>query len=323
MFMPNGNHKACTAGMPKNHWMSTEGSGKMKIFTIGIKNGSFEMDKFIEGKIEDSKIFGICVEHKKSGDLLYIHCSNNKEQENDFTECHESADMRIKAHLADFVSETILHHIQVEMMEKIIQDEYFYFDKPDRNRIMQGAVSSIRKYKCGEGRLQDLKSTWHSRIHERVLEHFETNSDLFIEGFIRFRLKDLVKEVQHAIDRSVRELLIEKEYNDFIKLLRYFVEIQQPKLNEVHVFPVEDRKYTLMDDRLTIINNEFLEDMAKEMSNIEIDNDDLLISSLITIAPNKITIHDYEKIKNIELLNTINKVFRGKVTMSRDGMPPT
>lgn len=294
----------------------------MKVFTIGIKNGSPDMDRFIEEKIMDSMTNGIYVEQKKSGDLLYLHCSKSKEQENYLRDCNEPADMRIKEHLADFVSETIFHHIQVEMMEKIIQDEYFYFDIADRKRIMQGAISTMWKYKVGENRLQDLRPTWHSRINERVLEHFMTNSDLFIEGFIRFRLKDLVKEVQHAIDRSVRELLIEKEYNDFIKLLRYFVEIQQPKLDEVHVFPVEDRKYTLMDDRLTVINNEFLEDMAKEMSNIEIDNDDLLISSLITIAPNKITIHDYEKIKNLELLNTINKVFRGKVTMSRDGMPP-
>jgi putative sporulation protein YtxC len=295
----------------------------MKEFTIGIKNGSLDMDNFIDERIVDARANGIYVEQKKSGDLVYIHCSNTKKTGNELTEGHEAVDRRIKSHLADFASEIIIHHIHVEMMEKIIQDEYFYFDKTDRKKIMQGAISVLWKCRGGEGRLQDIRLTWHNRIRERVLEHFETNTDLLIEGFVRFRLKDLLKEVQHAIDRSVRELLIEKEYNDFIKLLRYFVEIQQPKLEEVHVFPLEDKKYTLMDDRLSVIDNEFLEDMAKEMSNIEIDQDDLLISSLITIAPNRITIHDYEKIKNIELLNTINKVFRGKVTMSRDGMPPT
>ena len=56
-----------------------------------------------------------------------------------------------------------------------------------------------------------------------------------MEGFIRFRLKDYIEELKYIIDGSVDELLIDREYNEFIKLLRYFVEIQEPKVEEVHV----------------------------------------------------------------------------------------
>jgi putative sporulation protein YtxC len=154
------------------------------------------------------------------------------------------------------------------------------------------------------------------------MEHLESNDELVLEGFIRFRMKDFTRELEEAVDRAVDDLLIEKEYTEFIKLLRYFVEIQEPKVEEVHVLLGEDKKYTLLDSSLHVINNDILEDLAKEITDKEISHDDLLISSLITIAPRKITIHQFDKIKNTELLNTISNVFSGKVTMSKESVLP-
>jgi putative sporulation protein YtxC len=93
-------------------------------------------------------------------------------------------------------------------------------------------------------------------------------------------------------------------------------------VEEVHVMMGEDEKYTLLDSSLRVINNDLLEDLAREITDKEISHDDLLISSLITIAPKKIIIHQYDRIRNKELLNTINNVFNGKVIMSREGILP-
>jgi putative sporulation protein YtxC len=93
-------------------------------------------------------------------------------------------------------------------------------------------------------------------------------------------------------------------------------------VEEVHVVMGENNKYILLDSRLRIINNDLLEDLAKEISHKEISHDDLLISSLITIAPKKIIIHESDRIRNKELLNTINNVFSGKVTLSQEGILP-
>ena len=93
-------------------------------------------------------------------------------------------------------------------------------------------------------------------------------------------------------------------------------------MDEVHVQLGEDKKYILLDSSLHVINNDMLEDLAREISDKEISHDDLLISSLITIAPRKITIHQCDRIKNIELLNTISNVFCGKVTMSKMSVLP-
>ena len=216
--------------------------------------------------------------------------------------------------IADVLTDLILDDLQQAMIQRIIHDEFFYFEKEEMKYICQEVLATVRGEKNRVSRLSSLKNSWHGRIRERIIEHLDTNSEIIIEGFIRFRLKDFTKELVQGISSIADEILIEREYNEFIKLLRYFVEIQEPKINEVHVIVEDDRKYVLLDDSYRVINNDVLKELAKEISDKEISYDDLLISSLITIAPSKITIHDSEKIKNTELLNTINKVFGGKVS---------
>lgn len=56
-----------------------------------------------------------------------------------------------------------------------------------------------------------------------------------LEGFVRFRLKDIIDEIEMAIEMSVDDFIIQKEYNEFIDLLRYFVELQEPRIDLVNV----------------------------------------------------------------------------------------
>jgi putative sporulation protein YtxC len=74
-----------------------------------------------------------------------------------------------------------------------------------------------------------------------------------------------------------------------------------------------DGKYYIYDHNNRLISDEYLEELANEMTDKEIGYDDLLISSLITLAPNRIIIHPSHNITKKEIINTIEKVFSGKV----------
>ena len=290
----------------------------MQLFSIGVEERDMNIKEALVRKVQIRKPDGLDIEEKKAGNLLFLNYISNCDYDGDTIR-----QIREKLHqyIADTVSEIILEDLQSHMVEKIIQDEYFYFGREERNKILRDAMA-IMWGGNPTVRSEVIRSRWRSRVWKRVMEHLESNDELVLEGFIRFRLKDFKQELEEAVDRAVDDLLIEKEYSEFIKLLRYFVEIQEPKVDEVHVLMGEDKKYTLLDSNLQIINNDILEDLAKEISDKEISYDDLLISSLITIAPRKITIHQYDRIQNKELLNTINNVFSGKVTMSQEGILP-
>ncbi|NLX69421.1 MAG: putative sporulation protein YtxC [Clostridiales bacterium] len=288
-----------------------EGSDIMRFFSIGIEENNLGLKKSILRKIDETKPEGFIIEEKQAGNLLFInYILLNPYNSGPWNLVRE----KLQQNIADIITDFILNDMQLPMIERIVRDEFFYFEKEDMKHICREVLATVLGKKDGDSRLSSLKENWRARIRERIIEHLDTNSELIIDGFIRFRLKDFTKDLTQGISGIAEELLIEKEYNEFIKLLRYFVEIQEPKVNEVHVVVEDDRKYVLLDDSYRVINNDVLKELAKEISDKEISYDDLLISSLITIAPSKITIHDCEKIKNTELLNTINKVFRGKVS---------
>lgn len=296
-----------------------EGSGNMQLFSIGINNKDVELKKLIYDKFHIAEMEDLYIEEEEAGNLLFVQY-NVKSPYN--SEKILKVRDRVKKYISDILSDIILEDMQSKMVQKIIQEEYFYFEKKEQDRILRDALAIMWGGKKPIIDAETIRRRWKDKVSNRIMDHLQVNNDIILEGFIRFRLKDFIRELEDAVDRAVDDLLIEKEYNEFIKLLQYFVEIQEPKIEEVHVFQNEDKKYTLLDSSLRVINNDILEELAKEISDSEISHDDLLISSLITIAPSKITIHECDKIKNTELLNTIKNVFNGKVVMSEDRITP-
>jgi putative sporulation protein YtxC len=107
----------------------------------------------------------------------------------------------------------------------------------------------------------------------------------------------------------------EREYNEFIRLLRYFVEIQECKIETVHLFQSQDGKYLLYDKNNNHISSEYFDELKSDILDDTINYDDLLISTLITISPQNIVIHEIESFKNKELIQTIINVFTDRITI--------
>jgi len=124
-----------------------------------------------------------------------------------------------------------------------------------------------------------------------------------------------MNELNETVGRALEIFVAEKEYNEFIKLLRYFVEIQECKIDTVHLLQSGDGRYLLYDDKKNSISSEYFDELRSEILDDTINYDDLLISTLITISPNRILIHDIEEFKNKELVQTISNVFAERITL--------
>src|SRR5699024_9866942 len=122
------------------------------------------------------------------------------------------------------------------------------------------------------------------------VSYMEENNELIINGFTRFRLKYYIEDLEEAIDAGAEDYLMEREYNEFIGLLQYFVDVQEPKIETLHILIDHEHNYLLLNNNYQHIQNNYLEELASEFLDGEIKYEDLLISSLITIAPTKIYI---------------------------------
>lgn len=208
-------------------------------------------------------------------------------------------------------AETLEDHISADLQEPLLQaiirQNYYYFSKQEREKVL---------YFC---KMKDSATSKVTRqqIREKLTEYLQSARHINIEGFIHFRLQFYLAELRKTVESAVDDYLIEKEYQEFIKLLKYFVEIQEPKVLEAHVligpdgcFQIRDGKQQLVEQDYDQMNAAYLQD--------RVDSEDMLVSALVTAAPGKVVIHRQVNLQYPKVTGTLKKIFDGKVTVCKN-----
>ncbi|HHX18385.1 MAG TPA: putative sporulation protein YtxC [Clostridium sp.] len=220
----------------------------------------------------------------------------------------------IKAGISSALADYIIKEYEEKLIYRIINNNYCYFNSVEKRKIFKTAVCAIKN-----NEKNFLNSLFQIRrrniIIRKLLDYYQGANNLILEGFVNFRLKEYMKDLEEIVDKAVDDFLMEREYKEFIRLLRYFVDIQEPKFNAIHVVVGYDDKYILLNENKREITNECIQEFMNDIANEEINYDDLLVSSLITMAPRKIMIHGAENFRNKELLETIKNVFWEKASI--------
>lgn len=214
--------------------------------------------------------------------------------------------LEFKNLLANTVADIIVEDWVHILMKRIIRDHYYYFNEEEKKNIKSKALELLKS-----DQLKFRPVTKKDEIAQRVLDYLEKNKELVVEGFVNFRLKDFMMDIEDVVDSAVDDFLMEKEYLEFIRLLKYFVEIQEPKVNEVHIIFIKDGTFKLVDKDGKEIENEYLDGFSLELMNNSINYEDLLISALITLAPRLVVIHKTRS-GSKDTVKTIENVFGKK-----------
>ncbi|MHB8916637.1 MAG: sporulation protein YtxC, partial [Desulfocucumaceae bacterium] len=156
-------------------------------------------------------------------------------------------DMSLLRHyIADVLSDLIMCKWQKSMLVDIIRENYYYFGEEDRRLIFQNALHYLEDFDV-EDQNSILRMRKKRLILSRLKEFLCTCNQIVIEGFIRFRLKEYIKELQEAADKAVDDFLMDREYKEFIQLLRYFVDIQDSRTDMVNVVMKANGVFRLYD----------------------------------------------------------------------------
>jgi len=219
----------------------------------------------------------------------------------------------IKAGLSSILAGVIMSHFEEKLLSRIINSSYCYFSPRERNEIL-GIALRLIKAADDQGPQSSSPLASRKEIIERNIEKYlETSKEVLLEGFVNFRIKEYLRELEEIADMAVDEFLVQREYLEFIRLLRYFVDIQEPKLELIHIIIGFNNKYIILNNDGKEVTNQCIREFAVEKTIEEINQEDLLISSLITLAPLRIYLHITGQVKNKEIIETIKSVFWGKV----------
>lgn len=199
------------------------------------------------------------------------------------------------------MAQWIRQKYESRILRQIIMSNYGYFSKQEQAKIFRTVLDNRKKEK---NNLSEIKM-----IQERVSEYLQTSNKIYLDGFVRFRLREYWSELENEVEEVVDEFLLQREYNEFIDLLKFFVEIQTPRVEFLHVFSKEDGQYRFLDQDKKNITQECLSEFIADLHSEEITYGDMLISVLIMLAPQKIYWHNSEIETNKELLQTAQMIF--------------
>lgn len=153
----------------------------------------------------------------------------------------------------------------------------------------------------------------HDRDREElaveVLHGFLMESDIVVlDGVKDFLVPEIRQEFEDALDRAADEFALDREYREFIGVLRQYVAGAKVRLNTVHVLGAGNR-FRLEDERGRRIGDDILAGYA----NAKDDGypDDALVHALVTLAPRQVVCH--QGLVDRETIETLGAVFDGRV----------
>lgn len=283
----------------------------MQLLTIGLSGPVDEVRVRLQQDFATLSLegFQVAVNEEIKGHLTFFGC-HVTEGELSFRN-YERIKAMIKNYIAKMIADVIVYKWEQDIVRKIINNTYYYFTEDERNIVHDNAfrILNAEELPMGTG----YPSGRRNHILIKVCDYLEEHQEIVLDGFINFRLKEYRMELMDAVDKAVDDFMMEREYKEFIRLLRYFVDVQEPRVEEVHVIVQANGLFRILDSCGKTINNQYLEGFVVENAEIELNYDDLLISALITIAPQSVTLHGPNVKQSSEVIDTIHSVFDGRV----------
>lgn len=218
-------------------------------------------------------------------------------------------DMPKKKHyntLCSEISDLIISLIKERDLKEYIWKNYNNISESDKKSVYMEAINIFDK------KGEFIKETIYSKVNEFIME----SDNLNLEGFLKFRMKDFIGYISILSDIALEEHLIKRDKKEFLDSLKYFIDIQESKMELLRITIIKDGKFILSDkngNEVENINNEEIMNLAMQEN---LNNEDILISAIMTLCPKKIEIIDNSQSKKSQdIIEIVNLLFEGKVTV--------
>ncbi|WP_051343542.1 sporulation protein YtxC [Alicyclobacillus herbarius] len=125
-----------------------------------------------------------------------------------------------------------------------------------------------------------------------ALEELVPEEMLNIEGLVRFRGRSYLMWLHGVLEELVEQVLTDQEYEEFVAMLRYVLDVQPLSEQRLHVFCTDERVW-ICDDSGELVRDREVS-LAAELAcpGEDVNAEDLAMSILITRSPQEIVIHD-------------------------------
>ena len=202
--------------------------------------------------------------------------------------------------IANIITEAIIEFYQNKILKRIINVNYFYFDELERKIILENCIEFTKQEE------EEIKETVFVGVKNYILEH----RNIVLEGVANFRINEYIKILDNIVDMAVNKYIIEKEYREFINLLKVYVNSTESKTEILHLIYTNGESILLDKDK-NIIQVDYNLNNAKYLSDITFSSNDIALNTLLSLLPKKIEVHIINT--EDEFINTLKLIFENRV----------
>jgi putative sporulation protein YtxC len=285
--------------------LETERSGHMELFTVSIASESDagKLIAVLDKQLSPSYKPDLELHMTAYARQTLISCVVKG------TESDRSDSDGLLTIAASAISEYIIQEKESSWIERLIRHEFDYYNQEDIRSILKYCLQVLHDSED----IGEEEGQWSHRkekIAEEIKDYLTAHRSMHFDGFARFRLHEYMEDLREVVEYAVDEYIMDKQYQEFISLLKYFVYVQEAKIPMAHLVHKGNYNFVLLDEQLQPIETKQMEGFVLEMVEQDLNYEDMIVSTLITVSPAKIRIHSQES--DMQVIKTIRQIFEGR-----------
>lgn len=205
--------------------------------------------------------------------------------------------------LSNALADVIIKFYEKNILKKIINENYFYFFDFERNDILNTCIDNLCEFDFNER---------FDKVYSQCFSYISDSKSMVLDGFVRFRLYDYTEILDEIVDYSINKYLIQREYLEFIRLLKDYINCSESNCSKIHLIYSENNAMLLNEENIIIPIEHNLSN-AKFLSDISFSKNDYCLNTLLTILPKEIVIHLLSP--EDEFIETVKSIFADRVSI--------
>ena len=209
------------------------------------------------------------------------------------------------------ITNVVLRFYEDRLFSHMLDFNYFYFTSPEKKEILKQCHLFLEDN-------QNLENTVRKEhIYLSTLNYITEHKSMILDGFVTFRLKNYMKILDYIVDTSVNHFLIEKEYHDFIELLKMYIHSKAREESDYELVHLVYRngESILLDEEKNQIPMDHISNV-KFLSDITFSSNDYALNTLLTLLPKKIIIHEIDE--EDEFITTLKLIFDSRIHICKN-----
>lgn len=262
--------------------------------SLCIKTNNTNTLEYLLNELDAINISNICFTTKKFKHYKNVIIHYNGNNTNEFLK-----------EISSILSLLVIDEFENDLLNRILMQNYFYFDTIERNKILDI---------CFDITIDDFNSIFEKKLNTLTNIFFEylcNCKSIVLTGFINFRINKYLNILDEIASEAVNHFIIEKEYLEFVSLLKLYISTQTCNCDIVHII-YSNSESVLLDEYKNIINVDSNTFSAKYLSDISFSSNDYTLNSLLTLIPKKIYVHLIDNYCD-EFIETLKLIFENRI----------